>query len=644
MAVLRLALASVNQTPLDWQGNDLRLRLAIRQARAEGAQVLCLPELAISGYGCEDFFFHPHVSKRSFEMVKAMADEAPEMVVLVGLPVFIDGKCYNALAVLNQGSIKALVLKSYLAREGIHYEPRWFTAWPSGRKERRQLYDQEMTLGSYLFDVNGFVFGCEICEDAWVADDLRPCRLLRDAHMIFNASASHFSLGKDRIREEIVSGSSKRFPFGYAYANLVGNESGRAIYDGELLFARNGEVVQRSRALGLQEWNTVCYDFEYEPRAVESIRLHVNSPVPAPAQIKTQTKRVPADYDQAFVESASLALWDYLRKSGTNGFVVSLSGGVDSSSVAVLVWAMATRVLKELTLEQRKAAWPRFPLWDQIETAEQLVGHLLVTAYQSTRNSGPVTAQAAEALAKALGARHYDWDVDFLVEGYKGLISRATGLEWDWKKHDITLQNIQARVRGPGVWMLANLENRLLLSTSNRSEVAVGYATMDGDTCGSLSPIAGVQKTYLRRWLVRMQQGAVKGYPAVPALHFVNEQQPTAELRPTTQSQTDEGDLMPYLVLDILEKLMTSDHCDPQTAFNELMEHEVGSAEECLAWTRKFFRLFATSQWKRERYAPAFHLDDQNLDPKTWARFPILNGAFAVECAELKEVFKPQEE
>jgi NAD+ synthase (glutamine-hydrolysing) len=112
---------------------------------------------------------------------------------------------------------------------------------------------------------------------------------------------------------------------------------------------------------------------------------------------------------------------------------------------------------------------------------------------------------------------------------------------------------------------------------------------------------------------------------------------PTAELRPAAAEQTDEDDLMPYLVLDILEKLMTSDHCDPLSAYRQLIAHELGSPEECLLWTRRFFRLFATSQWKRERYAPAFHLDDQNLDPKTWARFPILNGAFAAECEELME-------
>src|SRR5204863_1207546 len=136
-----------------------------------------------------------------------------------------------------------------------------------------------------------------------------------------------------------------------------------------------------------------------------------------------------------------------------------------------------------------------------------------------------------------LGAEYFEFDVDRVVQDYMGLVARGIGRELDWSTDDLALQNIQARARSPGVWMLANLDGALLISTSNRSEAAVGYATMDGDTSGGLAPIAGIDKTYLRSWLRWMEA-------KVPALSYINAQAPTAELRPV--EQTDESDLMPY--------------------------------------------------------------------------------------------------
>ncbi len=130
-----------------------------------------------------------------------------------------------------------------------------------------------------------------------------------------------------------------------------------------------------------------------------------------------------------------------------------------------------------------------------------MVGKLLTTIYQGTANSSDDTFNSAKALAEALGATFMNINIDGLVETYTRLIEGQIGRKLTWDNDDIALQNIQARVRAPGVWMLANLTNALLLCTSNRSEAAVGYATMDGDTAGSISPIAGIDKHFLRRWL-----------------------------------------------------------------------------------------------------------------------------------------------
>jgi len=196
--------------------------------------------------------------------------------------------------------------------------------------------------------------------------------------------------------------------------------------------------------------------------------------------------------------------------------------------------------------------------------------------------------------------------------------------------------------------MLTNIRNGLLLSTSNRSEAAVGYATMDGDTCGGVSPIAGIDKAFLRHWLNWLEkeglpsndnpddQRGMAGIEPIPALCKVNALLPTAELRPEAYNQTDESDLMPYPVLDAIEKAAIRDKRSPKDVLTLMRGKWADYDDETIkAWVIKFFKLWSRNQWKRERYAPSFHLDDENLDPKTWCRFPILSAGFTKEIEEL---------
>ena len=218
------------------------------------------------------------------------------------------------------------------------------------------------------------------------------------------------------------------------------------------------------------------------------------------------------------------------------------------------------------------------------------------------------------------------------------MVERGIGRKLSWEKDDLALQNIQARVRAPGVWMLTNIQNALLLATSNRSEAAVGYATMDGDTAGGLSPISGIDKAFLRQWLRWMEnEGILPEIPPIPALHVINVQAPTAELRPGEEKQTDESDLMPYPILDAIEKLAIRDKKLPVEVWELMCEtHGEYNREVLRIWVVKFFRLWSRNQWKRERYAPGFHVDDKNLDPKTWCRFPILSSGFRDEIRDLE--------
>lgn len=305
-----------------------------------------------------------------------------------------------------------------------------------------------------------------------------------------------------------------------------------------------------------------------------------------------------------------------------------------------------------LTSGEPSASATSCELWAALEDAleRRIVEPLLTTVYQATRNSGDVTRTAAREVAEFCGAKHFEFNVDGIVEAYKTLVADATGSPFDWTTDDLALQNIQARSRGPSVWLLANRSGRLLLSTGNRSEVACGYATMDGDTCGGLSPIAGIDKAFVRKWLIWAEKtGALLDFDdqgneirfKAPALSFINDQQPTAELRPVEAKQTDEADLMPYAVLNLFERALIRDRLDLDAAISrvrtEAAEAGIVVDDETLTgWGVRFARLWARTQWKRQRYAPGFPIDDYDLSPNSWTRYPILSEGFEREIADLQ--------
>ncbi|MFM7868313.1 MAG: NAD(+) synthase, partial [Planctomycetaceae bacterium] len=343
-----------------------------------------------------------------------------------------------------------------------------------------------------------------------------------------------------------------------------------------------------------------------------------------------------------FVLAEALGLHDYLRKTRSRGFVVSMSGGADSSACAVLIRAMVERGLQDLGAAGLRQRLSYIPGLANAETAADFMHTLFSGVYQATRNSSRTTREAAAGVTQAVGGRYHEISIDETVETYTQLVQQMIGRPLSWQTDDVALQNIQARSRSPGVWMLANVTGSLLLATSNRSEAAVGYATMDGDTSGGLSPLAGIDKSFLRRWLILMETSGVPGISPLPALHLVNAQQPTAELRPEQSGQTDETDLMPYDVLERIEELAIRDRLSPQEIVSTLqMSGTAQTAEKTIEWVRRFFGLWSGNQWKRERFAPSFHLDDRNLDPRSWCRFPILSGGFAWELQHLHAAENP---
>lgn len=658
MQLVKVAAATLNQTPLDWDGNERRIREMLGRARAEGVSILCLPELCLTGYGCEDAFFSPAVRATALEVLEALLPDTRGMIVSFGLPLQHQKGVYNVCALAVDGALRGFVAKRALAGDGIHYEPRWFKPWPAGARARISLRGEELPLGDVFFDCGGVRIGFEICEDAWMAERRGAELALSGVDVILNPSASHFAFGKHLIRRRLVLEGSRAFGVSYLYANLLGNEAGRAIYDGDALIATDGALVAEARRFAFSEGELTHAVVDIElPRMRHGALSGFSPPVSdapgsrvavpfrfpklSPAKVAFEVRsweQGPHVKEEELARALALGLFDYMRKSRSRGFVVSLSGGADSSAIACACASMVGFALQSLSLEDLKRALAYVPGIAEAADARAIVHALLTTVYQATRHSGEVTRSAARAVAEALGARHLELDVDAQVQGYVSMIEGALGRKLDWRTDDVALQNIQARTRAPSVWLLANLAGALLLSTSNRSEAAVGYATMDGDTAGGLAPIAGIDKAYLRKWLVWMQTAGPSGLGPVPALAAVNRQAPTAELRPAHENQTDEGDLMPYELLDAIERAAIRDKRAPLEIF-ELMSAEFPqyARDALVTWIERFFRLFARNQWKRERYAPSFHLDDENLDPKTWYRFPILSGGYERELRELRE-------
>jgi len=608
---LKIGGATVNQIPFDWDHNSANIIDAIHEGIRQQVRMLCLPELCITGYGCEDLFLSDWLSERAWQELLRIREHCDNITVSVGLPIRLGGITYNGACVISNRSIKGITLKQNLARDGVHYEPRWFNNWPKNETRDVDYHGEKITVGDLMYTIDGIRLGFEICEDAWRKHNRPGYRLYdRGVDLIFNPSASHYAMGKSLTREdEVVTEGSSKFHCVYVFANLLGNEAGRMIYDGDIIIGQHGKLVGVNKRLSFKPFNLMATEINFsEPEKTEIL-------------ISSDIK----DKNEELAQALALGLFDYLRKSKANGYVLSLSGGADSSICAVMVAEMVKRAVAELGWEKTREVLRLKPQTDQWQAA---VGQLLTCAYQGTRNSSTETYVAAEHLARSVGAVFHRWDIDDEVISYTKKITHAIGRELKWDTDDITLQNIQARTRSPIIWMLANVKRAVLLTTSNRSEGDVGYATMDGDTSGSLAPIAGLSKVFILQWLRWAQQALHHD-----GLNAVNNLQPTAELRPLERQQTDESDLMPYPVLAEIERHAIQDRKSPLQVFEAMKTtHE---PEVLKRHIRKFFTLWSANQWKRERLAPSFHLDDINVDPRSWCRFPILSSGFTAELALL---------
>jgi NAD+ synthase (glutamine-hydrolysing) len=646
MSLVKVSAVSLNTTPLDFSGNAHTIINALRDPEVNSSDFILFPELCISGYGCEDAFYKESVWRRSWSSLESILPFTKNKVVILGLPVFHGSFLYNCAVVIFHSKIIALVPKLNLANTGIHYEKRWFhTPNEFIYDEHLSIYDsregEAIPFGHFLFEKSGIRFALEICEDSWVTKRASHAYAEQGLDILFSPGASHFALGKREIRHRIFQETSRTNQIFTVFTNLCGNESGRAIYEGGAFFCAHGQVIKEGPRLFFNDYRITTSDFSLSEirsmRAREKRSLSTSAEITSAKiiRITTSTKsQLVVDFRESaqdfeapnppiyvslledFTRAVTLGLFDYLRKSKTKGYTLSLSGGADSAACALFV-----NTMKEIAKRE---------LGDDIFTKLNLnEDKLLVTLYQKTENNSQVTEDIARLLAREIQAEHHSISIDESVAVSVSLIESTQNRKLTWTKDDLALQNIQARVRSPLIWLLANINGHLLLSTGNRSEASVGYTTMDGDSSGSLCPISGVSKEFLLNWIDDIQLGKNSYISPKESLKQLRQTKPTAELRPLSEKQEDEKDLMPYPLLQKIERYLVYLGIDTDECLIHLKSDFPNLESTYLsAQITRFTKLFSASQWKRERLPPSFHLDEYGLDPKSSYRYPILSGGF----------------
>jgi NAD+ synthase (glutamine-hydrolysing) len=494
MSSLRIALAQLNATVGDLDGNRRRIVEAIARAAAWRADILLTPELSLTGYPPEDLLLKPAFIDETRRALERLAPSVRGLVALVGwVQRAADGALHNAAAVLAQGRLLASYHKQCLPNYGVFDEARYFRP---GR-------------GSLVLDAGGSRLGVTICEDLWRPD---PADALARAgcQAVLNLSASPYHAGKLRDRVALFAQRAQAHGMALAYCNLVGGQDELVFDGGSLAMDAQGRPIRQAPQFAEE---LLLVDLPLPARRASPGRAAQTVAIPAGAQALPSlppARRRRLTPSEEVYEALVLGTRDYVRKNGFDTVVLGLSGGIDSSLVACVA---------------ADALGP-----------DRVVGVLMPSRFTSTG-----TREDAEQLARNLGLRADTLPIEPCFEAYLDTLKdRFAG-----RAPDATEQNLQARIRGNLLMALSNKFGWLVLTTGNKSELATGYCTLYGDMAGGFAVIKDVPKTLVYELSrMRNRRGAV-----IPQRVF--DRPPTAELAP---NQTDQDTLPPYGELDRILK------------------------------------------------------------------------------------------
>ncbi len=571
MRTFRLALAQINTTVGDLEGNASKIIDYIGKARSSEADLVAFPELAIPGYPPEDLLFKAQFVEENIATMREVARASEGIAVVVGFADNDEG-VRNAAAVVYGGELVDVYHKVHLPNYGVFDEVRYFK--PGNRCP--------------VYVVNGTVVGVNVCEDIW--EPVGPTNVQRasGAEVIVNISGSPFYAGRLAEREQILADRASDHDVFVAYLNLVGGQDELVFDGGSMVLDPVGAKVAEADRF---EEDLLVVDLEVEAlsrsrrgSAGPAVELAVLKAVGRPSTVLVSDysarsrPRVlgvqPVTYDGVAEVYAALRTGtrDYVRKTGFERVLVALSGGIDSSLVAtVAVDALGSENVTGVWMPSRYST--ETSMIDARELAENLGIELETLAIEDA----------------------FEAHLDTLAPIFNGLAP------------DVTEENLQSRIRGVLMMALSNKLGKLVLTTGNKSEMAVGYATIYGDMAGGYGVIMDVPKTKV--YELAQYRNSMAGGPVIPT--SVIEKAPTAELRP---DQLDEDSLPPYEVLDPILKAYVED----DLPFDEIVEK--GFDEEVV---KRTITMVDRSEYKRRQAPPGIKITPRNFGRDR--RMPIAN-------------------
>lgn len=571
MRSLRIALGQINPMVGDLEGNLALARETVERARARGADLVALPELALTGYPPEDLLMKPSFVEGNLACLRRLVECCRDITVIVG---FVDAAddIYNAAAVIDDGKLLGVYHKNYLPNYGVFDEERYFRA------------GQE----SPVFQLPEAAIGVSICEDIWYPTGPTPLQAAAGAEVIININASPYHVGKRRFREKMLATRASDNGVIVAYVNMVGGQD-ELVFDGNsLLFSERGDLLAQGRQF---EEDIIVADLNLEgvfrtrlhdprrrkERLADRASVRVIAAEPRHRQQEARlalepSQIIPLDDVAEVYAALVLGTRDYVRKNGFRTVLLGLSGGIDSSLTA----ALAVDALG----------------------AENVVGVSMPSRFSSRGSRVDARRLAANLSIRLLAIP---------IEGPHRAYLRTLAPVFGEAEPDVTEENLQARVRGNLLMALSNKFGWLVLTTGNKSEMSTGYSTLYGDSAGGFAVIKDVPKTLVYR--LAAYRNARGERPVIPRSVLTKE--PSAELR---LNQRDSDSLPPYPVLDpILRAYVEEDR----------------SLEEMLALgydeptARRVIALVDRSEYKRRQSPPGIKITPRALGRDR--RWPITN-------------------
>jgi len=574
MRKMRIALAQLNVTVGDLEGNTAKILRAMDQARDIGAEIVAFPELVVTGYPPEDLLLKSQFIDANLNALRRIVEHSRNLAAVVG---FVDRQddLYNAAAVICDGQLVGVYHKAYLPNYGVFDENRYFQSGSS----------------CPVFVLNGVTVGVNVCEDIWYpGGPTKTQALIGDAELIVNISASPYHAGKGHARARMLATRAEDNAVIVAMANLVGGQDELVFDGGSMIFDQNGDRVAQGRSF---EEDLVLADLDVD--AVFRRRLHdprrrrerfTMGSEATVSRIEVPDLAVPGDrpeIERAVLQQLDrpeeiyraliLGTRDYVQKNGFEKVVLGLSGGIDSALTA----AIAVDALGR----------------------ENVIGVAMPSRYSSEE-----TRSDAERLAENLGIRFLRLPIEKVFSAFLSTLAEP----FAGREPDIAEENLQARIRGNLLMALSNkFVGWLVLTTGNKSEASVGYATLYGDMAGGFSVIKDIYKTVV--YELAEHRNRREGREIIP--RSIIDRAPSAELRP---DQRDEDALPPYLVLDPILKA----YVEEDRGLREIAS--LGFDEEIV---RTVLSLVDRSEHKRRQAPPGIKITPRAFGKDR--RLPITN-------------------